>query len=288
MDLRQLSYFREIADSGSINKAAHRLHMSQPPLSYQIKQLEEELGVSLFERGRTGVTLTEAGKLLYDRSGDLINYARSLELEVAHAGKSRVLRLGLTSTTVNTLLPYIAAFSAENPDVNYEIHDGMTYTLYSYLLDGIIDLSVVRTPLALDEVEHAVLRSEGMISVSKKESAENKPIKTDEKIRLCDLQNERLVLYRRYESLITEAFSAHGVKPNLFCRCDDARDALLWAKEGLATAVFPQSMKAQCAGMRVREIDEALLETQILLVWRKDRKLTPLVQRFIRLCTDSK
>ena len=64
MDLRQLEYFREIADTGSINEAARRLNMSQPPLSYQIKQLEAELKVKLFERTRAGVTLTEAGKLL--------------------------------------------------------------------------------------------------------------------------------------------------------------------------------------------------------------------------------
>ena len=64
MELRQLEYFREIADTGSINEAARRLNMSQPPLSYQLRQLEEELNVRLFERSRQGVALTEAGKLL--------------------------------------------------------------------------------------------------------------------------------------------------------------------------------------------------------------------------------
>ena len=63
MEIRQLEYFREIATTGSINEAARRLNMSQPPLSYQMKQLEAELNVTLFERTRTGVTLTEAGKL---------------------------------------------------------------------------------------------------------------------------------------------------------------------------------------------------------------------------------
>ena len=64
MDLRQLEYFREIADTGSINEAARRLNMSQPPLSYQLRLLEEELGVRLFERSSQGVTLTETGTLL--------------------------------------------------------------------------------------------------------------------------------------------------------------------------------------------------------------------------------
>ena len=62
MEIRQLEYFREIATTGSINEAARRLNMSQPPLSYQMKQLEAELNVTLFERTRTGVTLTESSE----------------------------------------------------------------------------------------------------------------------------------------------------------------------------------------------------------------------------------
>lgn len=94
MELRQLEYFRVIAETESIHEAARRLNMSQPPLSYQLKQLEAELNVTLFERTRQGVRLTEAGKLLYDRSANLLEYVKSTELEVAKVGKKRVLRLG--------------------------------------------------------------------------------------------------------------------------------------------------------------------------------------------------
>lgn len=83
MELRQLEYFRVIAETESIHEAARRLNMSQPPLSYQLKQLEAELNVTLFERTRQGVRLTEAGKLLYDRSANLLEYVKSTELEVA-------------------------------------------------------------------------------------------------------------------------------------------------------------------------------------------------------------
>mgnify|MGYP000019521080 CR=1 FL=1 len=102
--------FHEIAATGSINEAARRLNMSQPPLSYQIKQLEAELKVKLFERTRAGVTLTEAGKLLYDRTENILSYVRSTELEVSKAGKKQVLRIGITPTTVTTIMPYISRF----------------------------------------------------------------------------------------------------------------------------------------------------------------------------------
>ena len=73
MELRQLEYFRQIADTHSFNEAARHLNMSQPPLSYQIHQLEEELGVQLFERTSKGVVLTNAGEVLYERAGNLLD-----------------------------------------------------------------------------------------------------------------------------------------------------------------------------------------------------------------------
>ena len=146
MELRQLEYFREIASTGSINEAARHLNMSQPPLSYQIRQLENELNVKLFDRTSKGVT----------------------ELEVSKTGKKRILRIGLTPTTVDTIMPYISQFSKKNPDVNFEVHDGITYSLYQYLLDGIIDISVARTPLRLDEVSYMELCADPMIAVSGK------------------------------------------------------------------------------------------------------------------------
>lgn len=284
MDLRQLEYFREIADTGSINEAARRLNMSQPPLSYQLRQLEDELAVRLFDRSSQGVALTEAGKLLYSRAGELLSFASSTKLEVSHCGRKRVLRLGLTSTTVAPVMPYITEFAQKNPEVNFEVHDGTTFSLFNYLLDGIIDVSVVRTPLRLDEVEHAVLRTEPMMAVSSPAlHAEDEGA-----LALGALTDRPLIIYRRYEKLIMDAFHAQGPEPDVFCICDDARGAVLWVKAGLATAIFPESMSSLCAGLRMQPIDEKALETQILLIWRKGRQLPGAVQDFIGVCTRGK
>ena len=75
MELRQLEYFRAIVDAGTISGAARVLHMTQPPLSYQIKMLEEELQVPLLIRGTKKITLTEAGKTLYEQAGTLLMLA---------------------------------------------------------------------------------------------------------------------------------------------------------------------------------------------------------------------
>lgn len=307
MELRQLEYFREIASTGSINEAARHLNMSQPPLSYQIRQLENELNVKLFDRTSKGVTLTEAGKLLYDRSGNLLEYARSTELEVSKTGKKRILRIGLTPTTVDTIMPYISQFSKKNPDVNFEVHDGITYSLYQYLLDGIIDISVARTPLRLDEVSYMELCSEPMIAVSAPENVVSKAaavtadtfsptVRSEDashnssqqtaggSLKLADLLHRPLILYRRYEELIMNTFHAQNMNPDIFCVCDDPRGAMLWAKENLATAIFPQSMASLCDGLCIQELDEPDLVTKILLIWAKGKKPVPLVQEFLDVC----
>lgn len=280
MDLRQLEYFREIADTGSINEAARRLNMSQPPLSYQLRLLEEELGVRLFERSSQGVTLTEAGTLLYSRAGELLSYADSTKQEVERFGRRRILRLGLTSSTVAPMIPFIAEYARRNPEASFEVHDGTTFSLFNSLLAGIIDVSVVRTPLRLDEVEHTVLCTEPMIAVSA--PAEETPRRG--RASLSELTGRPLIVYRRYEKLITDAFAAHALEADFFCVCDDARGAVLWAKAGLATAILPASMSSLCAGLDIREIDEKALETQILLIWRKGKKPLPAVQDFIAVC----
>ena len=102
------------------------------------------------------------------------------------------------------------------------------------------------------------------------------------------LTDRPLIIYRRYEKLIMDAFHAQGLEPDVFCICDDARGAVLWAKAGLATAILPASMSSLCTGLNIREIDEKALETQILLIWRKGRQLPGAVQDFIGVCTRGK
>mgnify|MGYP004623165521 FL=1 len=280
MEIRQLEYFRKIAETGSINAAAKLLNMSQPPLSYQLKLLEEELDVRLFDRSRQGVSLTEAGKLLYQRSGELLQFADSAKFEVTQTGRRQVLRLGMTSTTVGPILPKIAAFTKAHPDVSFEVHDGSTFSMMDLLLRGILDVSVVRTPVQLDKVAHTVLCEEPMIAVSHPGSTGSGDI------RLTALTQVPLILYRRYERFILDAFHAQNLEPNVLCVCDDARDAMQWAEQGLATAIFPQSMEDLCRTLTIRPIAEASLKTKILLIWHSEKAPRPLVQDFLRICRE--
>lgn len=280
MEIRQLEYFRKIAQTGSINEAARQLNMSQPPLSYQLKLLEEELDVVLFERSRQGVTMTEAGKLLYQRSEELLQFADSTKLEVSKIGKRQVLRLGMTSTTVGPILPIISAFVQKHPEVTFEVHDGSTYSLADLLRSGIIDVSVVRTPLQLDDLDYQLFCEEPMIAVSG-------PGVSGGDLSLKELTGTPLILYRRYERFLLDAFHAQDLEPRVLCVCDDARDAMQWAEQGLATAIFPRSMENLCKGLCIRPILEKSLNTKILLIWRSGKPPRAIVREFLEICADN-
>ena len=97
MDLKQLEYFVTVINEGTISSAARKLNLSQPPLSAQMKSLEQEIGSQLFFRGPRQIELTEAGRILYERSKDILDLSsRTLqELSDYREGKSGVLRIGI-------------------------------------------------------------------------------------------------------------------------------------------------------------------------------------------------
>src|SRR4051812_49134326 len=102
MDIKQLRYFIAIAEEKNITAAANVLHMSQPPLSMQLKQLEEELGVKLFERNGKSMELTDKGNVLYNRALSLVNSVEEIknELQETEEGKRGVLAVGINTIPV--------------------------------------------------------------------------------------------------------------------------------------------------------------------------------------------
>ena len=152
MDLRGLHYFSVVAEELNFTRAAQRLSMSQPPLSNQIKALEEELGTPLFLRGGRTLQLTEAGKLLYRRAAQLLDLAERTREEVGS------LAMGLSGTlclgSVAGLAPFLAArwlagFREEYPLVRFEIVNGSSDDIIDQIQRGYIELGLIAAPYDL-------------------------------------------------------------------------------------------------------------------------------------------
>ena len=128
MELRHLRYFVAVAEELSFRAAARRLHVAQPPLSVQVKQLEEELGTRLFERTSRRVRLTPAGELFLARATTILREAATAVREVQRAGRGELgaLRLSLSGTTLtyDPLLPAVLRrYRAAHPEVNLTLHE---------------------------------------------------------------------------------------------------------------------------------------------------------------------
>lgn len=166
MELRQLEYFRAIVDAGTISGAARVLHMTQPPLSYQIKMLEEEFQVPLLIRGTKKITLTEAGKTLYEQAGTLLMFADLTRREVVKSSQSATLHIGMTPSTVSLLADYLLRFSWKYPHIHFDVHEGSTFALKDQLENHMVDLTTLRTPIVLNGCETKTLLKESITAMA--------------------------------------------------------------------------------------------------------------------------
>lgn len=279
MELRQLEYFRAIVDAGTISGAARELHMTQPPLSYQIKMLEEELQVPLFIRGKKKITLTEAGKTLYEQAGSLLMLTDIAKREVIKSSQSATLHIGLTPSTVSMMSDYLFRFAKKYPNVHFDVHEGSTFTLKEQLENRMIDLTTLRTPIALKGCETRTLSKESLLAMS----VPDYPLLKDRSsIRLEELSEQPLLLSHRYRKYMLSAFERAGLVCDIYFACEDARTAMTMAEKGLGIAILPATMQEQSSVLKSCQITGADLATEILLAWRKE-KLPEEIMDFLRL-----
>ena len=170
MELRQLSYFATIVNEGNISQAAKKLNISQPPLSHQMKLLESELGVTLFERGSRRIRLTPAGKTFYDRALAILDLSQAARTELT-AQKQEiqgVVRLGIISSAVEFVTRhYLAPFRRSYPKALFELHESNSYHLLDLLHSNQIDLAVIRTPFAKAGLEMQTLPPEAFLAIGR-------------------------------------------------------------------------------------------------------------------------
>ena len=276
MEIKQLEYFRAIVDEGNVSAAARALHMTQPPLSYQMKMLEEELQVQLFIRGTKRITLTEAGKVLYARATSLLTVADITKREVIKASQSATLHIGLTPSSVSIMSDYLVRFASKYPDIHFDIHEGSTFALKNELENGLVDITTLRTPILLNECNTSVLLQENLVAMAI-------PGFFDigyTNISLKELSQKSLILSHRYRKYIISAFEDNGLTCDIYCECEDARTAMTLAEHGLGVAILPSSMRELNPCLYAYSIKDTNLSTEILLAWR-DERIPVEVEKFL-------
>ena len=196
MEIRQLRMFREVVDAGSISEAARRMNLSQPPLSYHMKMLEQELGVTLFLRGKKNIELTSAGQLLYERAQTLLSLERAVSREVSKEGTKKTLRIGVQdSPRIRELSIQIISEYIKKNNLKPEFIVGEPETLLSKLDSGELDLCSVIS-FALYGKEHLMTADIGgkkavpVIVISKEH-----PLSKKKKLTLRDIKDELIITF---------------------------------------------------------------------------------------------
>lgn len=282
MDIRQLHYFLTICEEGQITAAARRLHMAQPPLSLQLKALEEELGVTLVKRGNRSIVLTDAGELLKERAKEILQLCEGTKKEVQDARRKtkKNLSIGIVTSSHSVFLQKgILHFHEDYPNTTFTLKEGNTFQIMELLEKGSIELGVVRTPFPHSRFLAQRISSDKMVAVVRKD---RNPF-TSTKIRLEQLKDLPLIYYERYESLLEELFVEHGFLPHVICRNQDARTTLQWAKSGIGIGIVPASALAlvDASDLDTAELCEERLYTDIMLICMKDHYLSDVAATFL-------
>lgn len=168
MDIKQCRYFIAIAEEKQITAAARRLHMAQPPLSQQLKLMEEELGVILFERKGRMMELTQAGRSFYDYAVTLTKYMEEavMEMQSFRHGIRGKLAIGINTISDRLIPQALQQFRTTHPQVTYKIQQNESAQLCRLLEDGKVELACVRMPVQTERYEVLHLPQEPLFYIS--------------------------------------------------------------------------------------------------------------------------
>ncbi|MFC0581223.1 LysR substrate-binding domain-containing protein [Micrococcoides hystricis] len=288
METRQLKYFIAVAEEKHFGRAAERLMMAQPPLSQQIKNLETELGVQLFNRTTRKVELTEAGELMLERGQSIINAIEALEQDVKHVadGAQGVLRVGFTGAATYRHMPWMVEQARLHfPRLRLDIQGEMlTPQMEQGLLEHRFDVAVLRPPVHSQEIETMLIEEEELVVALPEESE----LAAKGTIDLADLATVNFVAYPQgsaVHQVTLRACQEHGFVPNVVQRVRETSTMLALVAANVGVGLIPASTKhSVIRGMVLRPLRNPP-RVDLSLAWLKSNT-SPLVKNFRTLYAD--
>ena len=298
MEVRHLKYFVMVAEEGHITRAAERLGMQQPPLSRQIRLLEQELKIQLLRRKARGVELTAAGEsFLRDAKAvlSMLQHASAAAKRAARGEEGR-LSIGFTSSSpFHPLIPKVfRRFRESQPDVPLTLNENATSDLVEGLRAEQLDLAFTRTaPTGTEDVMVESLLREPMVlalpSFHKLASSYRRS-----GVHFGDLSEEKFVLYRRpnapglYDEIIA-CCRAYGFTPRIGQEAPRVISTLNLVAAGLGVSLVPESLaRMRLEGITFRKLSGPSLPNAPLFLFFRRNDPSPAVHRFpevVRRCT---
>lgn len=239
MELRVLHYFLTVAREQSISKAANYLHLSQPTLSRQLRDLEEELGKQLFTRGNRQITLTEEGMILRKRAEEILNLVQKTEKEIIQSDNTIKgdIYIGTGETEGVRLLARIAKeLLAMYPDIHHHIVSGDSMDIMEDLDKGLLDFAILLDPVDLSKYESIKLPYKDITGVLMRKDS---PLAQKEAITAEELADLPLIVSRQQlkNGILHLLAQQSGTPLNIVATYNLIFNASLMTEEGLGYAI---------------------------------------------------
>jgi DNA-binding transcriptional LysR family regulator len=287
MDVRNLVAFVEVVRRGGFSRAGEALHLTQSAVSKAVKSLEEELGQPLLVRLGRKVTLTDAGRVVFDRAQAVLSVLHSIEDEVAEVGAVRRghLRLGIPPMIGAAFFPPVLGdFRTAHPGVVLELREVGARSVEALVIDGEIEAGATVLPTDRSVFEAVPLMRDVLRAVVHPRS----PLARRRSVALRDLEGVPFVLYREDFALhghILEACRRAGFAPKVAAESSqwDFMAAMVAADVGVALLPRTICRRLDAAQVKVLPLVEPELRWDLALVWKQGRHLPPAARAFIEV-----
>lgn len=288
MELRVLRYYLTVAREENITRAAEILHITQPTLSRQMAELEEELNTRLFERTNRKITLTEAGMLLRRRAEELVSLADKTELEFKNSGEELTglisIGSGVSAVVSENLPGLIQTYSKKYPHVCFELHTGTAAVIKDQLDKGLLDIGILMEPVEVEKYDFIRLPKKDVWGVL---MPEDDPLAQKNSITSADLQNLPLIAsWRIVEREAKAWFGGNTDHLNVICTYDLIDNAALLVERRLGYAFVIEGALKNYPGLVFRPLFPEVSNTSVL-VWKKYQPSSGAVQKFIELARNA-
>lgn len=285
LELRHLRYFDAIAETQNFTRAAERLHVTQSTLSHQIKQLEEELGLVLFDRSHKKVALTEAGEMLRSHLMPALQQIDRGLQALSHPAEalSGEIRIAATHSFNTRLVPLcVSSFLSHHPGIKVSVEELSASLIAKRLASGHLELGVSYRPEDRSELWFEPLYNEELKLVV----ADRHPLARRRRVRMIELHNCRMVLLPRQFStrlLLDDCFDAAGAQPLVMAELNSIAPMIELIRQTDLAGIIAETAVSPAADLRAIPIEDPTPIRTPGLLWKKGANRSPMVKHMASL-----
>jgi len=277
MEIRHLLYFKTVAEELHFRNAAAKLFISQPPLSRQIKELEEELGVQLFSRNNKRVALTNAGRYFKDEADAIL--ARLAEsksiVKQIHLSEGGEFKIGYISSVYQTYLAEVLkAMHQRFPYIKTSLYEVPTITQVQEIEQGKLDVGILRAPVRSEKLAVKSLFFDPFVVVIPKAA----PFNSGQDM-VSWIKNSPFIFFNaafapQYNDKLLEICARLGFKPDITHEANNVHSILQLVEAGLGVSILPASLQQQYSYLQVSfiELENIPVNTEVVLAYKPSNK----------------